>query len=377
MITRVFNNITFKPSLLGFGCMRLPKMFSDKEDIDYKAAGEMVDYAYKQGINYFDTAYIYHEGQSEEFIGHTLKKYPRESFYLADKMPGWEVKEKDDVDKIFDIQLQRCQVDYFDFYLCHSLSEQGFKVYEKYDIFNMLNEKKKNGQIRYLGFSFHDTPEVLEHIINQYPWDFVQIQLNYLDWERQDAKRQYEIIKAKGIPCIIMEPVRGGTLANLCDESNKVFKDYDQKSSIASWAIRYAASPPNVMTVLSGMSNLEQVKDNIETMNSFTALSEKEYKIINTAKDIYMAKTTIPCTGCRYCMDCPAGVDIPEMFQIYNEYLIGKYVPGYRAGYNALGDKSAKSCIGCKKCMEHCPQKIDIAGKMREIRDKSEDFYGH
>lgn len=371
MVTRIFKNIELKPSLLGFGCMRFPKMFPDKEDIDFMAAEKMVDYAYKRGINYFDTAYIYHEGQSEEFIGSALKKYPRESFYLADKMPGWEVKEKDDVHKIFDTQLKRCQVDYFDFYLCHSLSEQGFKVYEKFNIFDMLNEKKKTGQIRYLGFSFHDTPEILERIIDRYPWDFVQIQLNYLDWEHQDAKRQYEIIEAKGIPCIIMEPVRGGTLADLCEESNRMFKAYDQEHSVASWAIRYAASLPNVMTVLSGMSDLEQVKDNIETLNNFTALNDKEYEIINTAKDIYMAKTTIPCTGCRYCMDCPRGVDIPEMFHIYNEYLIGNYVPGYRDAYNVLGDKSAKSCVGCKKCMEHCPQKIDIAGRMKEICDTS------
>jgi len=368
MITRRFdNNIKVKPSLLGFGCMRLPQIFPDKADIDYKAAEEMVDFAYKQGVNYFDTAYVYHEGKSEQFVGHALKKYPRESFYLADKMPGWEVKEKDDVHKIFTTQLKRCQVDYFDFYLCHSLSEQNFKVYDKFNIFDILNEKKKNGQIRYLGFSFHDTPDVLESIINKHPWDFVQIQLNYLDWERQDAKRQYEIIEAKGIPCIIMEPVRGGTLANLCEVSNQVLKNYDKKHSVASWAIRYAASLPNVMTVLSGMSDLEQVEDNVETMNNFTPLSSKEYEIINTAKDIYMAKTTIPCTGCRYCMDCPSGVDIPGMFHLYNEYLIGKFVPGYRDGYNALGDKSAKSCVGCQKCMEHCPQKIDIAGKMKEI----------
>ena len=207
--------------------------------------------------------------------------------------------------------------------------------------------------------------------------DFVQIQLNYLDWERQDAKRQYEIIKAKGIPCIIMEPVRGGALADLCEASNKLFKDYDQKRSVASWAMRYAASLSNVMTVLSGMSNLEQVKDNIETMNSFTALGDKEYEIINAAKDIYMAKTTIPCTGCRYCMDCPSGVDIPEVFQIYNEFLIGRFAPGFRDAYKALGDKRAMSCIACKKCMEHCPQKIDIAGRMSEIRDISEAIDGH
>jgi len=377
MISRAFSNIKVQPSLLGFGCMRLPKISSDKEDIDYKAAEEMIDYAYEQGVNYYDTAYIYHEGQSEEFIGHALEKYPRESYYLADKMPGWVIKEKDDVHRVFNNQLNKCQVDYFDFYLCHSLGEQGFKVYERFNIFDMLNEKKKSGQIRHLGFSFHDTPEVLERIIDMYPWDFVQIQLNYLDWERQDAKRQYEIIKAKGIPCIIMEPVRGGALADLCEASNKLFKDYDQKRSVASWAMRYAASLSNVMTVLSGMSNLEQVKDNIETMNSFTALGDKEYEIINAAKDIYMAKTTIPCTGCRYCMDCPSGVDIPEVFQIYNEFLIGRFAPGFRDAYKALGDKRAMSCIACKKCMEHCPQKIDIAGRMSEIRDISEAIDGH
>ena len=224
MLSRKFEKINAAPSILGFGTMRLPKLYPDKADIDYEKGEKMIDYAYAHGVNYFDTAYPYHEQMSEAFIGHALKKYPRDSFYLADKLPGWLVNTREDVDRIFEQQLDRCQVDYFDFYLCHALNKEAFKTYEKLDIYDMLAQRKADGQIRHLGFSFHDTPEALEYIIDKYPWDFVQIQLNYLDWERQDAKRQYEICQSRGIPCVIMEPVRGGTLATLSEESAAVLK---------------------------------------------------------------------------------------------------------------------------------------------------------
>ena len=368
MLSRKFDNIQASPSILGFGTMRMPKLYPDKEDIDYEKGEAMIDYAYAHGVNYFDTAYPYHDQKSEAFIGHALKKYPRESFYLADKLPGWFVNEKADVDKIFETQLERCQVEYFDFYLCHALNREKFKLYEDLQVCPMLGARKERGQIRHLGFSFHGVPEDLEYIINQYNWDFVQIQLNYLDWERQDAKRQYEICKEHGLPCVIMEPVRGGSLANLSPDAVQVFKDADPEASVASWAVRFAASLPNVLTVLSGMSTMEQVEDNIKTMADFKPLSEEEQAVVEQAKNVFLENTLVPCTGCRYCMDCPAGVDIPGMFKVYNEYRIGKFAPGFIQDYESMKDHSADFCVACGACMTHCPQSIQIPDKMEEIR---------
>ncbi len=368
MLSRKFEKINAAPSILGFGTMRLPKLYPDKADIDYEKGEKMIDYAYAHGVNYFDTAYPYHEQMSEAFIGHALKKYPRDSFYLADKLPGWLVNTREDVDRIFEQQLDRCQVDYFDFYLCHALNKEAFKTYEKLDIYDMLAQRKADGQIRHLGFSFHDTPEALEYIIDKYPWDFVQIQLNYLDWERQDAKRQYEICQSRGIPCVIMEPVRGGTLATLSEESAAVLKKAEPDASIASWAIRYAASLPGVMTVLSGMTTMEQVEDNVKTMSDFKPLSQEEYQVVEKAKNIFLENTLVPCTGCRYCMDCPAGVDIPEMFKVYNNYLLGKNASGFVEAYEKMEDHNARFCVSCGTCTKHCPQSIKIPALMEEIR---------
>ncbi len=369
MLSRKFEKINASPSILGYGCMRLPKLWEDKPDIDYEEGQKLIDYAYAHGVNYFDTAYPYHEQKSEAFVGQALKKYPRESFYLADKLPGWLVEKKEDVSRIFETQLERCQVDYFDFYLCHALSREKFEVYEKFDIYSELKARKDRGQIRHLGFSFHDTPEALEEIIDKYEWDFVQIQLNYLDWERQDAKRQYEICCERGIPCVIMEPVRGGALANLSPDASDVLKTANPDASVASWAIRYAASLPGVMTVLSGMTTYEQVVDNVSTMEDFKPLDASEYATLEKAKIIFLENTTIPCTGCRYCMDCPAGVDIPKMFAVYNNYRISRFAPSFVGAYGEMGGQSADACVACGACMEHCPQFIKIPERMAEIRE--------
>ncbi len=377
MLSRKFEKINAAPSLLGFGTMRLPKLYDDKEDIDYEKAEAMIDYAYAHGVNYFDTAYPYHAQMSESFIGHALKKYPRESFYLADKLPSWFIKTREDVDRIFEEQLVKCQVDYFDFYLCHALNHNNFKVYEELNVYDMLVRRKQQGQIRHLGFSFHDTPEALEYIIDKYPWDFVQIQLNYLDWERQDAKKQYEVCQERGLPCVIMEPVRGGTLASLSPNALAVLKAADPGASAASWAVRYAASLPGVMTVLSGMTTMEQVEDNIKTMTDFRPLSKEEYAVVEKAKNVFLENTLVPCTGCRYCMDCPAGVDIPEMFKIYNDYRIGKYGPGFAQAYEKLSGHNADGCVACGACMSHCPQSIKIPELMEEIRKCYLKVNGH
>jgi len=350
--------------------MRLPLLEPDKPDIDVSAVQEMVDYAYSHGVNYFDTAYGYHGGKSEPTIGAALKKYPRDSFFLASKMPCWCVEKTSDIERIFNEQLERCQVDYFDFYLCHALSAEHWKMYSQFPILPFLDKMRAQGKIRRLGFSFHDSPQVLSRILDQHDWEFVQIQLNYLDWDAQDAKGQYEVIEKHGIPCIVMEPVRGGALASLCPEADAAFKEAAPDRSVASWAIRFAASLPNVMTVLSGMSNMAQMEDNVRTMESFAPLSDSERGVIGKALELYRKNVTIPCTGCRYCMECPSGVDIPEIFKIYNKYAVDKNGGSFKEAYTALTEaRQSHNCVSCGACMTKCPQGIKIPDRMKEIAE--------
>ena len=373
MEMRQYRDTDVKVSLLGMGCMRLPKVDPEKEDIDYEKAQEIIDYAYANGVNYFDTAYGYHGGQSELFVGQALKKYPRESFFLASKMPIWCVKEKGDVERIFNEQLQRCQTDYFDFYLFHSQNAANFQKCQEFGVYEFLSQMKAEGKIRRLGFSFHDTPEVLRHICDTHPWDFAQIQLNYLDWEMQDAKTQYQILNDREIPVIVMEPVRGGALASPCEAADILFREERPDKSVASWAIRFAASLPGVLTVLSGMSNMEQVRDNVDTMTRFEPLTDREREVIDEALEAYRKKDTVPCTGCRYCMDCPFGVDIPKMFSLYNHYVLDRDGEDYLEAYEAQPESErADQCQACGACMEKCPQHIRIPDQMVTIRETVE-----
>ncbi|HAQ56615.1 MAG TPA: hypothetical protein DCR44_04370 [Acholeplasmatales bacterium] len=348
--------------------MRLPTIAKDKPDIDEVLAQKMIDEAYASGVTYFDTAYPYHRGLSELFIGKALKKYPRDSFHLASKMPGWLVQSRADAEKYFNEQLAKCQVDYFDYYLCHALGEENYKPYLIPGVMDFLHEMKAAGKIRHLGFSFHDVPDVLDRIIHAHEWDFVQLQLNYLDWEFQDAKRQYDIVTGCGIPVIVMEPVRGGLLATLSEEAVSIFKAAEPKKSVASWAIRYAASKPNVMVVLSGMSNEEQVHDNLATMRDFHPLDRDDEAVLKRALDAFLKNRTIPCTACGYCMPCPNGVDIPRMFRIHNEYALRKHKRGFIADYEDVSpEQRAEACVWCGECMTHCPQKIMIPERLAEI----------
>jgi len=363
-----FKGIEQNPSLLGFGCMRFPTLFKDKPDIDEELAQKMIDYAYDHGVTYYDTAYPYHQGLSELFVGKALKKFPRESFYLASKMPSWLIKSKDDAVRIFNEQLGKCQVEYFDYYLCHALGEEQFKPYLLPGVMDFLYQMKSEGKIRHLGFSFHDTVEVLDKIIHTFEWDFVQLQLNYLDWSFLNAKKMYEIVEDYGVPCIVMEPVRGGTLANLCDESQKILKAAKPDKSIASWAIRYAASKPNVLVVLSGMSNMEHTTDNVDTMTNFEIVDEKDQKVIDQALEVFLESQTIPCTACGYCMPCPHGIDIPQNFKTYNRFAISKYKGSFIHEYEQLlNGSSADFCVSCGECLELCPQHIEIPDRMSEI----------
>jgi predicted aldo/keto reductase-like oxidoreductase len=370
METREYKDSGEFISLLGFGCMRLPML--NETEIDKAAAQEMVDYASAHGDNYLDTAYMYHDGKSEPFTGAALARHPRESFNLATKLPLVSVSSKDDVERIFNEQLENCRVDYFDYYLLHNINEAHWKKVESYGIYEFAKEKQRQGKIRRLGFSFHDTPKLLMTVAGRYEWDFAQIQLNYLDWELQDAGLQYKILNDKGIPVVVMEPVRGGALATLCEKSIATFKAANPSASPVSWALRYAASLPGVLTVLSGMSSMDQLQGNISTMNDFVPLNGHDYAVIEKALDAYRESAVIPCTSCRYCMDCPYGTDIPKVFGVYNNYLRGDAPRNefiFDLEYNnILGKgKQAEECNGCGQCLSLCPQHIDIPQWMETI----------
>lgn len=373
MIYRKFKGSQENISLLGMGCMRLPTLQDGKGGIDYDKAGEIIDYAYDKGINYYDTAYYYHSGDSERFLGQALKKYPRDSFYLADKMPGFALKEEGQLETIFIQQLERCNVDFFDFYLCHDIRETSFDKYVDFKVIPFLQKKQKEGAIKRLGFSSHGKPDTLKRALDLHNWDFVQIQLNYFDWSYQDAKLQYEMITERGIPVAVMEPVRGGRLANLSPEANDVLISAKPDKSIASWAIRFAASLPGVMTVLSGMSTMEQIIDNIDTMNHFEPVTQDEQLILDRAVEILKAKTLVPCTACRYCTsECPIGLDIPRLISIYNDYSISKKSFGLDDIFELPDDKKPDKCLACGLCTGNCPQNIDIPDIMKKLADEVE-----
>ncbi len=368
MEKRRFPSIGADISLLGFGAMRFPTEGGPGTPVDVAAAAHLVDRALGGGVNYFDTAYMYHEGTSEEILGCLLSRHPRSSYYLADKLPIWRAETAQDVDRIFNEQLERCQTDYFDFYLAHALDQDHYPKFETLGAYEILKKKKAQGKIRHLGFSFHDTPALLGQILSDHPWDFAQIQLNYLDWTLQDAKAQYEAITALGLPVVIMEPVRGGALATLSQEAQSVLTAAAPGRSVASWAIRYAASLPGVMTVLSGMSNMVQLEDNLSTMSPFDPLSDGERTVLAQALAAYLAAGTVPCTGCRYCMDCPLGVDIPKHFAMYNQFKLDGRASHLTGTYDYLGAKhQATRCVRCGACAPLCPQHIAIPDRLEEV----------
>lgn len=365
---RFYKNTSISLPLLGFGLMRLPQKDGK---IDYETAETMVDQAMQAGCNYFDTAYIYHDGESEKFAGKILSKYPRESYYLTDKMPLWVTNKVEDVEKVFNEQLERCQTDYFDFYLLHSVNEDNWKKNLDFHTMEFLQKMKDEGKIKKLGFSFHDTPEFLQKVVDSFPWDFAQIQLNYLDWELYRSREQYEILTEADIPVIIMEPLRGGSLATLSPDANEILKNADPDSSIASWGFRYVASLPNVLCVLSGMSLPEQMADNIKTFAPLNPLTEDERKILDAALETHKKYLAVPCTACRYCMPCPATIDIPKIFALYNRYKVigGKWQ--FQNLYKEIPKTSTSAaCLSCGKCAQHCPQKIDIPNMLRKIDEE-------
>lgn len=359
---KAFKNIEI--SRLGLGTMRLPVKSGEKResspDIDYLRAQEIVDFAYQNGVNYYDTAYMYHCGKSEEFVGHALKKYPRESYYVADKLPIWMCDSHDDMEKLFSNQLKRTGLEYFDFYLLHSLDADNFKMCEEYGAYEFLLKKREEGRINNIGFSFHGTIDSLKEIIAAHEWDFAQIQMNYLDWENQNAKTQYKLLTDAGIPVIVMEPVRGGKLADLPNEAERLCKSEMPDKSNVFWAMGFVASHDNVLAILSGMNSVEQLSDNLSTLSGFTEFDKHKYSVCEKIARIINNAETIPCTGCDYCADCPKGVKISSMFAVYNKYMNSE-ISGEEAQkeYDAI-DINASHCVNCGKCKQHCPQSIDI-----------------
>lgn len=369
MIDRV-NFKDTKVSRLGLGTMRLPCKTPIKREanplIDYTKGQELVDVAYKNGVNYFDTAYMYHVGKSEKFIGSALKKYPRDTYYLADKLPIWMCKKPADMEKIFKNQLERTGVDYFDFYLLHSLDGNHFKKCEEYGAYDFLLEKQAQGKIKNIGFSFHGTVDDLKNIVAAHHWDFAQIQMNYLDWKNQDAKTQYQILTDAHIPVIVMEPVRGGKLADPQSNVKDLFSNYDSSKSYASWAIKFVASFDNVVTILSGMNSLKQLDDNIHSLTDFMPLTDNEMNMCFNAAALMNKADVIPCTACDYCSDCPKGVKISSVFSVYNKYKIGELsLDECKKEYSEI-DVKADACVNCGSCKNHCPQSIDIPNLLQE-----------
>lgn len=375
MEKRQLEKLGIETSLLGFGCMRFPVTADGK--IDEPEAQKMLDKAIASGVNYIDTAYPYHSGASEPFVGKALKKYDRSSFFLATKLPVWLVKEPEDIDRIFNEQLTRLQTDYIDFYLMHALSRERFEAMKKVGCIEKLEQLKAQGKIRYLGFSFHDSYEVFEEILNYRDWDFCQIQLNYMDANEQAGMKGYELTAKKNVPLIIMEPIKGGSLAAFADDITGKFRSLDADASVASFALRWVGSLPNVKVILSGMSTMEQVEDNLKTFSSFKPLSPEESKAIDEIVALINSRVQNGCTGCRYCMPCPAGVDIPGNFRIWNTYhMYQNYNMVRQKWEDDLGDsKQAKNCIKCGKCERVCPQKLSIRNDLERVQadmDKKE-----
>ncbi|MCC2253258.1 aldo/keto reductase [Ruminococcus sp. CLA-AA-H200] len=374
MIYREFQDL--KISALGMGAMRLPVIDGDDSRIDVELSEKMVAYAMEHGINYYDTAWGYHNGNSETVMGNALKKYPRESYYLTTKFPGYDLANMDKVEEIFEKQLEKCQVDYFDFYLFHNVCEMNIDAYldPKYGIYDYLMEQKKNGRIRHLGFSAHGNYDVIKRFLEAYGKDmeFCQLQLNYLDWTFQNGREKVELLKEYNIPVWVMEPLRGGRLASLSEEDAAKLQALRPDEKVPAWAFRFLQTISEVKVVLSGMSDMEQMKENIRTFEEDRPLNEEEMKTILSIADGMLDKKILPCTACHYCVShCPKGLDIPSLLNLYNEHSFtggGFIAPMALSSY--ADDKKPDSCIGCRSCEAVCPQQIKISEAMADFAER-------
>lgn len=370
---RTMDKLGVKTSLLGFGCMRFPTNQDGK--IDEEQALAMIDQAYQAGVNYYDTAYPYHGGASEPFVGKALDRYPRDSYYLATKLPIWEVKTIEDVERIFNTQLERLHKDYVDFYLLHALNKDRWKLVKELHILDYCEQLREEGKIRYIGFSFHDDYEAFEEIITSYAWDFCQIQLNYMDKDTQATTKGVELAEKLGVPMVIMEPVKGGSLANLPDDITAMFREERPNASTSSWALRYVGSFDNVKVILSGMSELSHVDDNLATFTNFEKLTEKEQQIVENVAKALRSRVQNGCTACKYCMPCPAGVNIPGSFGVWNEYHVyGNVKDTVWCWTQEIPEEAKpKNCIKCGKCEKVCPQKISIREDLVRVQNEMDE----
>ena len=371
MIYKTFQDL--KLSALGMGCMRLPVIDGDDARIDEPAAEAMVDYAMAHGVNYYDTAWGYHDGNSELVVGRALAKYPRDSFYLADKFPGYDLANMPRVREIFEEQLKKCRVDHFDFYLFHNVCEMNIDAYldPQYGIYDYLMEQKRNGRIRHLGFSCHGELPVLERFLAAYGKDmeFCQLQLNYVDWTFQHDREKMALLDQYRIPVWVMEPLRGGRLARLSEEEAAPLKAMRPDETVPAWAFRFLQSLPEVVVTLSGMSDLEQLKANLATYETDRPLSQAEMDALLKLADGMVSGTALPCTACHYCVShCPKGLDIPGLLALYNEHA---FTGGGFIAPMALSavpeDKHPSACIGCRSCERVCPQQLKIADAMADF----------
>lgn len=363
-------------SALALGAMRLPTADGNDSVIDEEKTAEMVDYAMKHGINYYDTAWGYHGGNSELVMGKILENYPHDSFKLASKFPGYDLSNMDKVQEIFERQLEKCRVEYFDFYLFHNVCEMNINEYldPKYGIFDYLIEQKKNGRIKHLGFSAHGNMDTIKRFLDAYGkyMEFGQLQLNWMDWTFQNAKEKVELLTQYGIPVWVMEPVRGGKLASLPSKYTEQLKALRPNETTAAWAFRFLQTIPEVKVTLSGMSNFEQLRENIATYEEAKPLTNQEMDTILAVADDMLQGNTVPCTACHYCVShCPRGLDIPRLLELYNEH---RFTGGGFIAPMALSsipeDKQPSACIGCRSCEAVCPQQIKISEAMSDFDSK-------
>ena len=360
---------------LGFGMMRLPLAEAENlQSIEQELVNTMVDYFLAKGFTYFDTAYPYHQGMSEVAARKALvERHPREAFTLADKMPTFSVTCTADYQRIFDEQLEKCGVDYFDYYLLHTLGTRLYASTLEHGGFEFMKKVKAEGKARHIGFSFHDKAELLDRILTEHPeMEFVQLQINYLDWDNESiqSRQCYEVAVKHNKPVIVMEPVKGGSLARVPEEADKLLKACHPDMSAASWAVRFAASLENVFLVLSGMSTLEQVVDNTSYMQNMAPLTQAERDIIRQEVEIISSSVAIACTACQYCVDgCPQRIPIPKYFSLYNDQKQFGFTGGHALYYANLAQDfgRASDCIGCKQCEEHCPQHLDIVQQLKSV----------
>lgn len=374
MIYKQFQDLQL--SALGMGAMRLPVIGGDDAKIDQLAVDRMVDVAMERGINYYDTAWGYHSGSSEIAIGRSLGRYPRERWHLATKFPGYDLSNMNQVKTVFERQLEKCGVDYFDFYLFHNVCEMNIEAYldPKYGIFDYLTEQKRSGRIRHLGFSAHGSREVIERFLKAYGkgMEFCQLQMNYLDWSFQDVKNKAALLAEYQIPIWVMEPLRGGKLASLAEEDAAKLKALRPDETIPAWAFRFLQSIPGVTVTLSGMSNMQQLEENLSTFEAEHPLNQQEMETLLGIADSMVQKTSVPCTACRYCTShCPQSLDIPMLLELYNEHCFTG--GGFIAPMALMAvpeEKHPAACIGCRSCEAVCPQQIRISEALADFAQK-------